>query len=106
MTNRIIGAEKPAPPAPFDEIIHCGQCAAFRRTTDGKPEGACHRHPPMVVVMPMAVQSQHRPPEYKAASAHPPTLETGGCLDFVPDEASMRTLNERAENLRKVPPEL
>lgn len=97
MKSPIIGAfgtVATTPPFVIDEIVNCGNCMAFKRVADDKPEGVCHRHPPQVVVMPMAVQSQFRPAEHRAASACPPTVATGGCFDFLPDAETSHLILE------------
>ena len=86
---------KAVAPAAFDEIINCTNCAAFRRTAEGKPEGLCHRHPPQVVVVPMSVQTSSMPPQFKIGSSLPPVVETGGCFDFLPKPEIAALLAER-----------
>jgi hypothetical protein len=81
--------------AAFDEIINCTNCAAFRHTAEGKPEGLCHRHPPQVVVVPMSVQTTSMPQQYKIGSSLPPVVETGGCFDFLPKPEIVALLAER-----------
>jgi len=82
-------------PAVYDEIINCSNCAAYRRTAEGTPEGLCHRHPPQVVVVPMSVQTSSMPPQFKIGSSLPPVVETGGCFDFLPKPEIVALLAER-----------